>query len=147
MEGVDPDWPVVEDPSRHVYIRPEGGGLMLGLFEPEGAAWNPRSVPDDFSFGEIGPDWDRMAPYLEASMSRVPATLEVGAKNFFCGPESFTPDNGPCLGPAPELNGYFVAAGLNSIGILSAGGVGRAMAGWVAEGDPGCDVTGVNVDR
>lgn len=38
---VDPDWPVVEDPSSHVYIRPEGGGLMLGLFEPEGAAWNP----------------------------------------------------------------------------------------------------------
>ena len=48
MEQVDPEWPVVEDPSRHVYIRPEGGGLMLGLFEPEGAVWNEGKIPDDF---------------------------------------------------------------------------------------------------
>ena len=46
-------------------------------------------------------------------------------KNFFCGPESFSPDLGPILGEAPELRDYFVAAGLNSIGILTGGGVGR----------------------
>ena len=56
------------------------------------------------------------APYLEAAMSRVPSTMEVGAKNFFCGPESFTPDLGPIVGEAPELRNYFVCAGLNSIG-------------------------------
>ena len=46
-------------------------------------------------------------------MGRVPRTLEVGAKKFFCGPESFTPDNGPVVGESPELRNYFVAAGLN----------------------------------
>ena len=80
-------------------------------------------------------------------MSRVPASLEVGAKNFFCGPESFTPDLAPIVGPAPELQNYFVCAGLNSIGILTGGGLGRLMAHWVLTGEPDMDVTGVNIDR
>jgi glycine/D-amino acid oxidase-like deaminating enzyme len=29
MKDIDPSWPVVEDPSSHTYIRPEGGGLMV----------------------------------------------------------------------------------------------------------------------
>jgi 4-methylaminobutanoate oxidase (formaldehyde-forming) len=144
---VDPDWPVIEDPSRYAYIRPEGGGLMVGLFEGEAAAWNVDSVPNNFSFGEIPPDWERMAPYLEAAMGRVPITLEVGAKNFFCGPESFTPDLSPLIGEAPEIRNYFVAAGMNSIGILSGGGIGRLVAHWIATGKPDVDVTGMNVDR
>jgi len=95
---------------------------MLGLFEWEGAAWNAEKVPSDFSFGEIEPDWDRMGPYLERAMELVPATVHVGAKKLFCGPESFTPDNGPVVGEAPQLRNYYVAAGLNSIGILTGGG-------------------------
>ena len=122
MSEVDPSWPVIEDSSRCVYVRPEGGGLMLGLFEWEGAAWQVDQIPPQFAFGEIDPDWDRMGPYLEKAMELVPATLSVGAKKFFCGPESFTPDNGPVVGPAPELKNYFIAAGLNSIGILTGGG-------------------------
>lgn len=52
-------------------------------------------------------------------MSRVPATLETGVKKFFCGPESFTPDLAPAFGETPEIQNYFVAAGMNSIGILT----------------------------
>lgn len=147
MDDVDKDWPVVEDPSSYVYIRPEGGGLMLGLFEGEAAAWNPRRIPDNASFTEITPDWERMAPFLEKAMARVPRTLDVGAKNFFCGPESFTPDMGPVVGEAPELKNYFVAAGLNSIGILTGGGIGRLVAQWIRDGRPDMDVTGINIDR
>ena len=127
MESVDPEWPVVEDPANYTYIRPEGGGLMVGLFEGEGAAWNVDGIPRDASFTEITPDWERLGPYLEAAMSRVPATMEVGAKNFFCGPESFTPDLAPIVGESPELRNYFVCAGLNSIGILTGGGLGKLM--------------------
>ena len=122
MPQVDPFWPVVEDSSRCVYVRPEGAGLMLGFFEWEGAAWQTKQVPSQFAFGEIEPDWDRMGPYLERAMELVPATVSVGAKKLFCGPESFTPDNNPIVGEAPELRNYYVAAGLNSIGILTGGG-------------------------
>jgi len=147
IEGVDAGWPVLEDPASYGYYREEGGGLMLGLFEPACAPWSVGGIPDGFSFGELPPDWDRMAPYLERTMSRIPVVAQLGIKKFFCGPESFTPDLLPIVGEAPELKNYFVAAGLNSIGILTGGGIGRVVARWIAEGRPDIDVTGINIDR
>jgi len=147
IEGADGGWPVLEDPANYGYYREEGGGLMLGLFEPVCAPWNVGGVPDGFSFGELPPDWDRMAPYVERTMSRVPVVAQAGIKKFFCGPESFTPDLLPIVGEAPELKNYFVAAGLNSIGILTGGGIGRVVAQWIADGRPDIDVTGINIDR
>ena len=112
--------------ARYGYFREEGGGLMVGLFEPVCAPWKVDGVPDDFSFGEIPPDWDRMAPVpREGDGARARSRCEAGVRKFFCGPESFTPDLQPVVGEAPELRNYFVAAGLNSIGILTGGGIGR----------------------
>jgi glycine cleavage system aminomethyltransferase T/glycine/D-amino acid oxidase-like deaminating enzyme len=144
---VSRDWPVLEDPANYGYFREEGGGLMLGMFEPVCAPWQVDGIPADFSFGELPPDWDRMAPFLDRTMSRIPIASQVGIRKFFCGPESFTPDLAPVLGEAPELRNYFVAAGLNSIGILTGGGIGRVMAHWIVNGRPDVDVTGMNIDR
>jgi len=144
---VDSSWPVLEDPASYGYYREEGGGLMLGMFEPVCAPWHVDGIPADFSFGELPPDWDRMAPYLETTMARVPITAQTGIRKFFCGPESFTPDLLPIVGEAPELRNYFVAAGLNSIGILTGGGIGRTVAQWIASGSPDIDVTAINIDR
>ncbi len=147
IKGATRQLPIIEDPSCHGYYREEGGGLMIGLFEPVCAPWAVDGIPEDFSFGEIPPDWDRMMPFLETAMSRVPITAEAGIKKFFCGPESFTPDMGPAFGESPELRNYFVAAGLNSIGIITGGGMGKIMAQWITTGDPGADITQMNVDR
>ena len=147
IKDLPPNMPVLEDPSSYGYFREEVGGLMVGLFEPVCAPWKVDRIPGDFSFGEISPDWDRMTPYLEKAMNRVPITLKVGLKKFFCGPESFTPDLRPIVGEAPELRNYFVAAGLNSIGILTGGGMGRVLAHWIINGSPDVDVTGMNIDR
>ncbi|MBL9014056.1 MAG: GcvT family protein [Myxococcales bacterium] len=141
------DWPVLEDPASYVYFREEVGGLMIGLFEPICAPWNVGRIPDDFSFGEIQPDWDRMGPYVEKAMARVPISMTAGVKKFFCGPESFTPDLRPIVGEAPEVKNYFVAAGLNSIGILTGGGMGKVVADWIMTGRPNVDVTAMNIDR
>lgn len=140
-------WPVLEDPASYVYFREEVGGMMIGLFEPICAPWQIGGIPDDFSFGELPPDWERMSPYIEKAMQRVPITMEVGVKKLFCGPESFTPDLQPIVGEAPELKNYFVAAGLNSIGILTGGGLGRVLAHWIIHGRPDVDVTGFHIDR
>ena len=102
---------------------------MLGLFEQEGKSWNhdDGGIPSNLSpFCEIDPDMDRMLPYFAKAMERAPDTQNVGMKKIFCGPESFTPDNGPCVGESLEIENYFVAAGLNSIGILTGPGIGRA---------------------
>jgi 4-methylaminobutanoate oxidase (formaldehyde-forming) len=147
LAGISPDLPVLEDPANFGYYREETGGLMVGLFEGVAAPWKVEGVPADFSFGHITPDWDRMGPYVEAAMSRVPGATEVGVRTFFCGPESFTPDLQPVVGEAPEVRNYFVAAGLNSIGILTGGGLGRAVAHWIINGRPDIDVTGFDIDR
>jgi 4-methylaminobutanoate oxidase (formaldehyde-forming) len=147
IPGLSQSFPVLEDPASHGYFREEVGGLMVGLFEPICAPWKVQGVPEDFSFGEITPDWDRMGPYVEKAMNRVPISLETGVRKFFCGPESFTPDLQPIVGESPELKNYFVAAGLNSIGILTGGGLGRVMAHWIINGRPDVDVTGFNIDR
>ena len=147
IKDLPPNMPVLEDPSAYGYYRQEGGGLMVGLFEPVCAPWKIDGAPTDTPYLDLEPDWERMGPYLETAMSRVPVTSQVGMKKFFCGPESFTPDLKPIVGEAPELRGYFVAAGLNSIGILTGGGLGRVMAHWIINGLPDVDVTGMNIDR
>ncbi|CCH77075.1 FAD dependent oxidoreductase [Nostocoides japonicum T1-X7] len=147
IDGVDPDGPIFEDPASYGYYREEGGGLMVGLFEPRAAPWSLDGIPATSSFRTLPPDWDRMAPYLDKAMDRVPVTHDVGIRTFFCGPESFTPDLQPIVGESPGVAGCFVVAGLNSVGILSAGGLGRIVAHWVSTGSPDVDVTGFAATR
>src|SRR4051812_35278121 len=147
VDGVTSDLPVLEDPAAYGYYREETGGLMVGLFEPVAAPWRLDGIPADFSFGTLPPDWERMTPWLEAAMRRVPGSLTGGVRTFFCGPESFTPDLAPLLGETPEVAGYFVAAGMNSIGILTGGGIGRVLARWIVDGRPDVDVTAMTVER
>ncbi|HLB39116.1 MAG TPA: FAD-dependent oxidoreductase [Actinomycetota bacterium] len=142
-----PDLPVVEDPDRYGYYREEAGGILVGLFEPKAAPWSLDQIPPDLGFAVLPPDWDRMAGFLSDAMDRFPALHDAGIRQFFCGPESFTPDIGPLLGEAPELRGFFAACGLNSLGILLSGGVGSLMAQWIIDGEPPMDVTGMSVDR
>jgi heterotetrameric sarcosine oxidase gamma subunit len=144
MDGVHPDLPIIEDFERYSYFREEVGGLLVGFFEPVAAPWGMGGIPKDFTFGEINPDWDRMMPYVEIAMERVPTLKDAGIHKFFCGPESFTPDGGPLLGEAPELKNFFVAAGLNSLGILQGGGVGKIMAQWIVDGY--CPVEAHHID-
>jgi glycine cleavage system aminomethyltransferase T/glycine/D-amino acid oxidase-like deaminating enzyme len=147
VPGMDPDLAVIEDPDSYGYYRPEGDGMLVGLFEPEGAPWSLDGVARDFSFGKLPPDWDRMERFLGPALARIPCLAETGVRTFFCGPESFTADVKPLIGPAPELDGYFVAAGLNSLGILSGGGVGSVVASWIVDGVPPVDTAHIAIDR
>jgi glycine cleavage system T protein len=144
IAGVHPDLPIIEDFGRYSYFREEVGGLLVGFFEPIAAPWGVDGIPKDFSFGEINPDWDRMMPYLEIAMERVPVLKNTGIHKFFCGPESFTPDGGPLMGESRELKNFYVAAGLNSLGILQGGGVGKIMASWIVDGY--CPVDSLDID-
>ena len=144
---VHPLLPILRDPGRAAYIREEAGKLMVGLFEIEAAPWAKNGVPQDFNFGDIPPDWDRMYPVIEKAMKRVPCLFDTGIKLLFCGPESFTPDHNYLMGEAPGLRNLFVAAGFNSLGILSGGGVGQVMSEWIVNGRPPMDVWSVNIRR
>ncbi len=147
VAGVHPKLPILRDPCRSAYVREEAGKIMVGIFETVAKPWHVDRIPEDFTFGEIPPDWERMQPELERAIGRVPILSDTGIKVLFCGPESFTPDHNYLMGEAPNLKGLFVAAGFNSLGILSGGGAGRVMAHWILHGHAPMDVWSVNVRR
>ncbi|MCC2664953.1 MAG: dependent oxidoreductase, partial [Geminicoccaceae bacterium] len=141
------DLPVLRDPDGCLYAKEDAGKLLVGVFEPVAKPWGVDGIPEDFEFGELPEDWNHFAPFLEDAMRRMPALERVGVRKFFCGPESFTPDDRYHLGEAPELGGFFVAAGFNSIGIQSAGGAGMALAEWIVRGHPPMDLWDVDIRR
>jgi glycine cleavage system aminomethyltransferase T/glycine/D-amino acid oxidase-like deaminating enzyme len=147
LDGATRDLPLVEDPHSWAYFREETGGLMIGLFETDAAPWHINAIPEDFSFGEIDPDWERLTPHLELAFGRVPTAVNAGIRKLFCGPESFTPDLAPLVGEAPGLRNCWVAAGLNSLGILNGPGIGMALAHWIVNGYCPVDHTSFNADR
>lgn len=147
IEGINADLPVLVDLDKYAYYREEVGGVLFGLFEPISAPWALEGIPKNFTFGEINPDWDRMMPYVDEAMKRIPALENAGIHKFFCGPESFTPDLSPMMGLAPELDNFYVAAGFNSLGLLMGGGAGKVMAQWIVDGVPDVDVTEIDIAR
>jgi 4-methylaminobutanoate oxidase (formaldehyde-forming) len=139
--------PVLRDPDHAIYFKEDAGKLLVGMFEPVAKPWGMGGIPEDTSFTQLPEDWDHLAPQLEHAMMRVPAVGEAGIQWFFNGPESFTPDDRYLLGETPELPGFFVACGFNSIGVQSAGGAGRVLADWIVDGHPPMDLADVDVRR
>ncbi len=147
IEGVAPGMPTVRDPTNYTYFKEETGKIMAGFFEPRGKIWNLDGIPRDFAFGTLPEDWDHVGPIFERAIHRMPVLGEIGLQLFFNGPESFTPDGVYYLGESPEVDRCFVAAGFNSVGIQSAGGVGWAIADWIIDGHPPMDLSAVDIRR
>jgi heterotetrameric sarcosine oxidase gamma subunit len=148
IDGVHPDLPVLRDPDGYTYFKEEVGGLVVGGFEPKAKPWvSPDELPYPFEFQLLAEDWDHFAVLMDSALHRIPVLAETGIRKFYNGPESFTPDNQFILGEAPELGGFFVGAGFNSVGIASAGGAGLALAQWIVDGEPDADLTAVDIRR
>ncbi|MEZ5908795.1 MAG: FAD-dependent oxidoreductase [Hyphomicrobiaceae bacterium] len=145
--GVTPKLPVVRDFDGSAYYKEDAGKILLGAFETDAKPWGMEGIREDFCFDQLPDDFDHFAPILEMATRRMPALAEAGIQTFFSGPESFTPDDRQHLGRVPELDGLFVAAGLNSMGIVSAAGVGKIMAPWIMNGAPDADYTSLDVRR
>jgi 4-methylaminobutanoate oxidase (formaldehyde-forming) len=80
-------------------------------------------------------------------MNRVPILQDVGIRTFFNGPESYSHDGRFTLGEAPDVKGYYVLAGVNSTGIQSGPGAGRALADWIMAGHPTMDLSEMDPKR
>jgi 4-methylaminobutanoate oxidase (formaldehyde-forming) len=148
IDGVLPGLPVLRDPDGWTYFKEETGGLVVGGFEPAAKPWvSPDSLPYPFEFQLLEEDWEHFSILMDSALHRLPVLAEAGIRKFYNGPESFTPDNQFILGEAPELAGFFVGAGFNSVGIASAGGAGLALAQWITDGQPDADLTAVDIRR
>ncbi len=145
--------PTLRDPDLLVYFREEGGGLVMGGYERRSAPaflqHGPAgldAIPPDFNGRLLEDDWDRFEELVENSKRRVPAMEDVKITRLINGPEAFTPDNEFCLGES-EVRGFFVAAGFCAHGLAGAGGIGKVVAEWIAEGEPSLDLWEMDVRR
>lgn len=139
--------PVLRVPDECAYYKEDAGKMMLGAFEPKAKPWGMDGISEDFCFDSLPEDFDHFEPILGMAMNRMPMFETAGIHTFFNGPESFTPDDRYYLGEAPELRGYWVAAGYNSIGIVSSGGAGMALAQWMEDGEPPFDLWESDIRR
>lgn len=151
MERTDRPLPTLRDPDLLVYYRQEVDGLVMGGYERNAAPWatdeqSYDAIPPDFNGRLLPESWDRFEEIATNSQQRVPAMADVGVRTVINGPEAFTPDNEFCLGET-DVDGFFVAAGFCAHGIAGAGGIGKVLAQWVTEGDPGMDVWHMDVRR
>ncbi|QCP53843.1 FAD-dependent oxidoreductase [Trinickia violacea] len=147
IPGVHPDLPVMRDPDGYIYFKEEVGGLVMGGFEPNAKPWGMDGIPENFEFQLLPDDWDQFEILMQNALIRVPALETAQVRQFYNGPESFTPDNNFIVGEAPELKNFYVGAGFNSMGIASAGGAGMALAEWIMAGEPTMDLWPVDIRR
>ena len=147
IAGLPEPFPIVRDLDAGIYIKSDAGKLVLGGFEHDAKPWAAEGPDGDRAFIEFPEDWDQFEPFMTAGLHRIPALEHAGIQHLMNGPEGFTPDTRQAMGESPFLKGFYVAAGFNSIGMMSSAGVGKAMAEWVAAGEPPMDLWEVDIAR
>ena len=141
-----PEMGVLREADGSWYMREENGGLLLGPYEV-GAPVCYFDGPDDNSEYELfQEDLERLMPHIESAIARVPAFAEVGVKKVYNGAIAYTPDGSPIVGPAWDLQNFWLNEG-HSFGITAAGGAGWQLAEWIVEGEPTIDMMGVDPRR
>jgi len=136
IAGLPSTQPILNIAEERTYWKEDAGKLLIGGFEKLGKIYGANGIPESFEFDQLPFDMDHAEPELTKMFNRMPALESIGIQTFFNGPESFTPDSRPYLGPSPEVDGVYLATGMNSNGILNSGGVGLTMAQWLIEGSP-----------
>lgn len=139
--------PVLRDRKNLIYAREEVRGLLIGGFETNPVAWNAEGVPWEHSQQSLNPDWDQFEEIMEGAIMRIPILEEADVGEMENHPDAMTPDGYPCVGPSPEVRGFWGAAGLSLNGFGMGGGLGRTVAEWLLEGKTDLDMTPFDIRR
>ncbi len=133
--SLERELPVVRD-DREVsgYVRMEQQSGLIGIYEKS----NPNSVWVDHCPWEaenelFEADYDRIMPWLNNAMTRMPVLAELGIRREVHGAISHPPDGNPLIGPAPGAGNYWCCCG-TQIGIGWGPGLTRELARWMVHG-------------
>lgn len=137
-------FPNVRDLDLSIYLRTQGTAISVGGYEENPDFWKPVN---DFHFGLFDLDYNTFEENYTNAIHRCPVLNDVGIQSTVCGPESFTPDHRPLVGFHPGIRGLFQACGLNSMGILLSGGLGKQCSNWIIDGTPQLDLFHMDVSR
>jgi 4-methylaminobutanoate oxidase (formaldehyde-forming) len=147
IEGLKKHFPTVRDFDGETYFKSESDGILFGGFEEVSKPWGMEGIPNDIMYKELQEDWDQFQPFMDCALKRFPAMASAQIRHLSVVPESFTPDTAFMIGAAPGVKNFFVACGMNSVGIQSAAGIGRAMSYWIDRGHPTEQLWPVDVKR
>ena len=136
----------IMDPAGETYLRQEGRGLVLGIYEQACEPWGLDGTSWDFGHELLPDKMDRIVEPLEAAQRRYPCLATAGIKRVINGPFTFAPDGNPLVGPVPGLRNYWAACAVMA-GFSQGGGVGLTLAEWMVEGTPSRDVFAMDVAR
>jgi dimethylglycine dehydrogenase len=141
-----PEMGVLREADSSWYLREESGGFVLGIYE-KGAPCCYVDGPSEQSEYELFQgELDRLEPYIETCITRVPAFGELGIKKIYNGAIAYTPDGSPIIGPAWDRKNFWLNEG-HSFGVTAAGGAGWQLAEWIVDGEPTIDMMGVDPRR
>ncbi len=138
FKDTDTELPVMRDPATAGYYRQEQKAGLVGIYEHYGSreAWAGRGgSPEWDAENELFEgDIDRIAPWLEKALERMPIFANAGIKRVINGAIPHTPDGNPLVGPAHGVRNFWQCCGA-SIGIAQGGGCGKYLAQWMVHGD------------
>jgi dimethylglycine dehydrogenase len=147
LAGLARELPLVVDLDGEMYMRPEGRGILLGVYEKDATPWSVDGTSWDFGDNELlAPQLDRLSDALATGFQRFPALNELGIRKIVNGPFTFTPDGNPLVGPVPGIRNFWSACGVMA-GFAQGGGVGLTLAQWMIHGEPDGDVYALDVAR
>ena len=149
LAGRSEELPVTRDPHASVYLRQEQESGLIGIYESEGLseAWQPGGLPPWESDSELfEDDLERLMPWLERAMERMPVFEPAGIKRIVNGAISHSPDGLPLLGPVAGLSNFWLCCG-SSFGIAQGAGCGKYLAQWMLHGDSEINMTGFDPRR
>lgn len=139
--------PNFRDPDKLFYMRQNGESLVIGGYERPARPWDVDAIPTGADPTVRSFDPVQYEPIRRYAIERIPSLASVGVTRQVNGLESFTPDGEFLLGPASEVEGFWAACGFCAHGVSGAGGVGKVMAEWIANGDPGLDLSAMDLRR
>jgi sarcosine oxidase subunit beta len=101
--------PMTVDFQTSLYFHPEGDGVLIGMSD--------RSEPPGFT---TDVSWEFLEKMFAQAERRAPALAAAGIKTAWAGLYETTPDHQAILGPVPEVEGFWCAAGFSGHGFMQA---------------------------
>ena len=138
--GIPDHHPAVRVTDVSCYLRPDKGGYLYGFFEPTPVSIDLEAMPADFRTGDIEPPVEVMAEAQRRLAPTFPILTDLEIAEYRRGITTFAPDGAYLIGPVPGIDRLYLATGCAALGIAGSPAVGRWLANWILDGDPGEDL-------
>ena len=145
IAGVQDLQPITRIIDANVYVRPDGGGLMLGGYEADPVQYDPGALPTRFDIADLPLDFGVLRRLTDSVREQLPVFQrvpdEISLRVHRGGLPTMTADGEHTVGPVPGISGLYVAGGCCVGGLSIAPAIGEILAAWIVDGMPPMDLS------